>query len=258
MPSFGRSWPPTLNPPRICPAEFQDPSSNCLIREVETTLGKQVLNVPIAQRETAIQPDGMLDDDRRKAVTTVRYLAHSETLKHRPCRSHGVNVTMPAASLAKAQGKLPGAIEETVRGAHVSTVDWRTLLRRYMTDATNRDTAGACPTGASSTAGRKALSAVDPFGGHRHDRRHRRHLGLAAGRDAGGVLGRDQRDRDRTSAGERHPPAGRRRGAGRRRIRRRRPARRDRHQGQGRNRLPTGLRLARRARHPARRLPLPH
>ena len=59
-------------------------------------LGKQVLNVPIAQRETAIQPDGMLDDDRRNAVTTVRYLAHSETLKHRPCRSHGVNVTMPS------------------------------------------------------------------------------------------------------------------------------------------------------------------
>ena len=95
VPAFGRSWPPTLNPPRIGPTEFQDPSSNCLIREVETTLGKQVLNVPIAQRETAIEPDGMLDDDRRKAVTTVRYLAHSETLKHRPCRSHAVNVTMP-------------------------------------------------------------------------------------------------------------------------------------------------------------------
>ena len=120
VPSFGRSWPPTLNPPRIGPTEFQDPSSNCLIREVETTLGKQVLNVPIAQRETAIEPDGMLDDDRWKAVTTVGYLAHPETLKHRPCRSHGVNVTMPAASLAKAQGKLPGAIEETVRGAPTS------------------------------------------------------------------------------------------------------------------------------------------
>ena len=61
VPAFGRSWPPTLNPPRIGPTEFQDPSSNCLIREVETTLGKQVLNVPIAQRETAIEPDGMLD-----------------------------------------------------------------------------------------------------------------------------------------------------------------------------------------------------
>ena len=100
VPAFGRSWPPTLNPPRIGPTEFQDPSSNCLIRDVETTLGKQVLNVPIAQRETAIEPDGMLDDDRWKAVTTVGYLAHPETLKHRPCRSHAVNVTMPLDALA--------------------------------------------------------------------------------------------------------------------------------------------------------------
>ena len=99
VPAFGRSWPPTLNPPRIGPTEFQDPSSNCLIRDVETTLGKQVLNVPIAQRETAIEPDGMLDDDRWKAVTTVGYLAHPETLKHRPCRSHAVNVTMPIRAL---------------------------------------------------------------------------------------------------------------------------------------------------------------
>ena len=57
------------------------------------------LNVPIAQRETAIEPDGMLDDDRRKAVTMVRYLAHSETLKHRPRRSHAVNVTMPQSRI---------------------------------------------------------------------------------------------------------------------------------------------------------------
>ena len=102
VPAFGRSWPPTLNPPRIGPTEFQDPSSNCLIRDVETTLGKQVLNVPIAQRETAIEPDGMLDDDRWKAVTTVGYLAHPETLKHRPCRSHAVNVTMPSRAIGTA------------------------------------------------------------------------------------------------------------------------------------------------------------
>ena len=44
-----------------------------------------------------------------------------------------------AASLAKAQKKLPGAVDEAVRGAHASTVDWRTLLRRYMTDAAKRD-----------------------------------------------------------------------------------------------------------------------
>ena len=50
-----------------------------------------------------------------------------------------------AASLAKAQGKLPGAVEETVRGAHASTVDWRTLLRRYMTDAAKRDYSWSVP-----------------------------------------------------------------------------------------------------------------
>ena len=50
-----------------------------------------------------------------------------------------------AASLAKAQGKLPGAVEETVRGAHVSTVAWRTLLRRYMTDAVKSDYSWSLP-----------------------------------------------------------------------------------------------------------------
>ena len=50
-----------------------------------------------------------------------------------------------AASLAKAQGKLPGAVEEKVRGAHGSTVDWRTLLRRYMTDAAKRDYSWSLP-----------------------------------------------------------------------------------------------------------------
>ena len=50
-----------------------------------------------------------------------------------------------AASLAKAQGKLPGAVEETVRGGHASTVDWRTLLRRYMTDAAKRDYSWSVP-----------------------------------------------------------------------------------------------------------------
>ena len=50
-----------------------------------------------------------------------------------------------AASLARAQGKLPGAVEETVRGAHASTVDWRSLLRRYMTDAAKRDYSWSLP-----------------------------------------------------------------------------------------------------------------
>ncbi len=50
-----------------------------------------------------------------------------------------------ALSIARAEGKAPGGVEETVRNAHASTVDWRTLLRRYMTDAASRDYSWSVP-----------------------------------------------------------------------------------------------------------------
>ncbi len=50
-----------------------------------------------------------------------------------------------ALSLARAEGKAPGAVEETVRGAHAGRVDWRTLLRRYMTEAAKRDYSWSLP-----------------------------------------------------------------------------------------------------------------
>ena len=50
-----------------------------------------------------------------------------------------------ALNLAKAEGKAPGGIEETVRGAHTSTLDWRSLLRRYMTDAAKSDYSWSLP-----------------------------------------------------------------------------------------------------------------
>ena len=50
-----------------------------------------------------------------------------------------------ALNLARAQGKAPGAIEETIRSAHTSTLDWRTLLRRYMTDAARSDYSWSLP-----------------------------------------------------------------------------------------------------------------
>ncbi len=50
-----------------------------------------------------------------------------------------------ALNLAKAQGLAPGAVEEAIRGAHRSTLDWRSLLRRYMTDAAARDYSWSVP-----------------------------------------------------------------------------------------------------------------
>ena len=50
-----------------------------------------------------------------------------------------------AANLAKAEGRMPGAVEETVRGAHTSTLDWRSLLRRFMTDTAKRDYSWSVP-----------------------------------------------------------------------------------------------------------------
>ena len=50
-----------------------------------------------------------------------------------------------AASLARAQGNAPGAVEETIRQAHRSILDWRSLLRRYMTDAARCDYSWSVP-----------------------------------------------------------------------------------------------------------------
>ncbi|MDE0147905.1 MAG: VWA-like domain-containing protein [Rhodospirillaceae bacterium] len=50
-----------------------------------------------------------------------------------------------ALNLAKAQGKTPGAVEETIRSAHAGMLDWRALLRRYMTDAAKSDYSWSVP-----------------------------------------------------------------------------------------------------------------
>ena len=44
-----------------------------------------------------------------------------------------------AVSLAKAQGSRPGRIEETLRDAHRSRLDWRVLLRQYLVSASRDD-----------------------------------------------------------------------------------------------------------------------
>ena len=50
-----------------------------------------------------------------------------------------------ALNIARAEGKVPGQVQETVKGAHASALDWRTLLRRYMTDAAKSDYSWSLP-----------------------------------------------------------------------------------------------------------------
>ena len=59
-----------------------------------------------------------------------------------------------AASLARAQGHAPGAVEETIRQAHRSILDWRSLLRRYMRiNPLASELPGPNPEGISSARG---------------------------------------------------------------------------------------------------------
>ena len=50
-----------------------------------------------------------------------------------------------ALNIARTEGKVPGQVEETIQDAHASTLDWRTLLRRYMTDAASHEYSWSVP-----------------------------------------------------------------------------------------------------------------
>ena len=57
-------------------------------------------------------------------------------------------------NIARAEGKVPGRVEETIQSAHASTLDGRTLLRRYMTDAAScSDNSPSTPTTRDAVSG---------------------------------------------------------------------------------------------------------
>ena len=61
--------PDVAEPPLFAPqiasigrTELQTPISNCLVRNTDASLSKQVFDISKAQREPMVQPDGMADD----------------------------------------------------------------------------------------------------------------------------------------------------------------------------------------------------
>jgi hypothetical protein len=48
--------------------ELQDPSPHRFIEDIQTALSDQVFDVAIAEGETRVESDGVLDDRRRKLM----------------------------------------------------------------------------------------------------------------------------------------------------------------------------------------------
>ena len=88
------------SPSRYHRSEFQHPTPNGFIRDVEPPLDEEFLDVPIAQREAQVEPDGMLHDHRRKAVATVGDFSHRARLPLALLPRHQVILTKPLAHVA--------------------------------------------------------------------------------------------------------------------------------------------------------------
>jgi hypothetical protein len=68
VPSVARATAAPSKPSRDHRSKLQHPASDGLIGYVEPALGEEILDVSIAELETQVEPDSMLDDDRGKAV----------------------------------------------------------------------------------------------------------------------------------------------------------------------------------------------
>jgi hypothetical protein len=65
------------------------PSADSLIGDSYPALSEKILDIPEAECVSQIQPDGMLDDHRRKAIASVAEDFHRTTLPAVTWRGHG-------------------------------------------------------------------------------------------------------------------------------------------------------------------------
>ncbi len=63
-----RTRPGPLRPKsfRVFVSEFLDPTANCFIRNVDASLREKIFDIPITQRKSKIEPNGVLDDGCKK------------------------------------------------------------------------------------------------------------------------------------------------------------------------------------------------
>ena len=70
----------SAQPAREQRPELENPLPDGFVGDVETAFGEQLFNVAVAQREAEIQPDGVLNDEDRKAVPTIAGWDHPPML----------------------------------------------------------------------------------------------------------------------------------------------------------------------------------
>jgi hypothetical protein len=84
VPLRARAWAALPQLARDQRAKFQHPAPHRFIGDVKPTLGQQFLDVSVAQGEAEIQPDRVLDDLGREAMTAVGERSHLDILSGTP------------------------------------------------------------------------------------------------------------------------------------------------------------------------------
>src|ERR1700687_2070678 len=69
-------------------SEMIHPASDCLVRNCNSALGEQILDVTKAEREPEIEPGRLVDDLRREPVSGVADLQHALRLPSRRRRDN--------------------------------------------------------------------------------------------------------------------------------------------------------------------------
>jgi hypothetical protein len=59
--------------------EFENPPMDRFIADHQSALSQKILDVPVAQRETEVEPDSVPDDVGRKSVAGVGDRLHDQT-----------------------------------------------------------------------------------------------------------------------------------------------------------------------------------
>ena len=70
-PRIAESTLSALQPPGVVGAKLPAPLSNGFVRHDDASLGQQILDIPEAQTVSVVQPHGVADDFRRKAMPKV-------------------------------------------------------------------------------------------------------------------------------------------------------------------------------------------